>query len=75
VNSPRAGMYIWTKAPEGYSSPEEFAEKLVLATGVVVSPGGGFGRYGKDFVRMALVEPKERLEEAVRRIDQWGGIR
>ena len=52
----------------------EFAEKLVLATGVVVSPGGGFGRYGRDFVRMALVEPKDRLEEAVQRIDQWGGI-
>ncbi len=74
VNSPRAGMYVWTRAPEAYASPEEFAEKLVLATGVVVSPGGGFGRYGRDFVRMALVEPKDRLEEAVQRIDQWGGI-
>jgi len=39
-----------------------------------LSPGSGFGVAGEGFVRMALVEPVERLAEAVRRIEAWGGL-
>lgn len=74
VASPKAGMYVWTRAPKKFSSSEEFAVSLGLATGVIMSPGSGFGRVGEGFVRMALVEPKERLAEAVDRIRRWGGI-
>lgn len=74
VASPKAGMYIWTRIPKKYKSSEDFALQLGLATGVIMSPGGGFGGAGEGFIRMALVEPKERLEEGIRRIGEWGGL-
>lgn len=74
VSKPKAAMYVWTRMPDGWKSAEDFAVELGLATGVIMSPGAGFGRAGDGFVRMALVEPKERLEEAVRRIKKWGKI-
>jgi len=74
VSSPKAGMYVWTRIPKKFASSEEFAVSLGLSTGVILSPGGGFGRVGEGFVRMALVEPKEKLADAVDRIRKWGGI-
>lgn len=74
VNSPKAGMYVWTRTPEHFKSASAFAEDLVLSTGVSLSPGEGFGTYGKGYIRMAMVEPKERIAEAIERIDAWGGL-
>ncbi|MBN1826727.1 MAG: aminotransferase class I/II-fold pyridoxal phosphate-dependent enzyme [Candidatus Eisenbacteria bacterium] len=74
VASPKAGMYVWTRMPEKYENASQFTDELVLATGVSISPGEGFGKYGAGFVRMALVQPKERIAEAVKRIDAWGGL-
>lgn len=72
VRSPKAGMYVWTRVPEGFKTAEEFAIRVGLETGVIMSPGGGFGPAGEGFVRMALVEPKERLAEGVERIRKAG---
>jgi len=74
VSSPKAGMYVWTRIPEGFSTSEEFALAVGSATGVIMSPGDGFGKAGAGFIRMALVEPKERLEEGIKRIRAWGKI-
>ena len=68
-------MYVWTRMPAKYENASDFTDELVLATGVSISPGDGFGKYGAGFVRMALVQPKERLAEAVKRIDDWGGLK
>jgi LL-diaminopimelate aminotransferase len=45
----------------------DFAAKL-LNVGVVVTPGVGFGRHGESYVRFSLTQPKERIEEACRRM-------
>ncbi|MFH1279888.1 MAG: aminotransferase class I/II-fold pyridoxal phosphate-dependent enzyme [Candidatus Eisenbacteria bacterium] len=68
VRRPKAGMYVWTRIPEGFKTSEEFAIRVGMETGVIMSPGGGFRPAGEGFVRMALVEPKERLAEGVERI-------
>jgi LL-diaminopimelate aminotransferase len=45
----------------------EFADRM-LEVGVVVTPGIGFGQNGDGFVRMALTQPADRIEEALERM-------
>lgn len=69
AHRPKAGMYVWIRVPNGYASSTEFVRELLMATGVAMTPGIGFGRYGEGYVRIALVEERERIEEAFRRIE------
>ncbi len=70
VPMPKATFYVWAKIPLTFSALTslEFATLLVQEAGVVAAPGSGFGEYGEGYIRFALVEPKPRLQEAVRRI-------
>lgn len=47
----------------------EFADKLLNAN-VVATPGIGFGEYGKEYVRFALTQNKERIKTALERIER-----
>lgn len=67
---PKASMYVWIPTPNGQSS-FSFAVDLLKHTGVAVIPGVAFGAHGEGFIRIALVQPEERLQEAVRRIKFW----
>jgi LL-diaminopimelate aminotransferase len=66
VESPKATFYLWIKTPKGYTSAQ-FAAKL-LEKGVVVTPGNGFGEPGEGYVRIALTQKRNRLDEAIQRI-------
>jgi alanine-synthesizing transaminase len=69
--SPRAGMFVWAEIPEPWKSEMgsiDFAMKLLKEAEVAVSPGRGFGDVGEGHLRLALVENKERLRQAVRQI-------
>ena len=66
VDSPKATFYLWIEIPKGYTS-SQFATKL-LEKGVVVTPGNGFGEPGEGFVRIALSQKRNRLEEALQRM-------
>ncbi|HJW23985.1 MAG TPA: alanine transaminase [Rhodocyclaceae bacterium] len=70
VEVPKASMYIWARIPEPYAAlgSLEFAKKLLAEAKVAVSPGIGFGEYGDDHVRFALIENEERTRQAVRGI-------
>lgn len=70
VENPKAAMYIWAKIPEPYAhlGSLEFAKKLLAEAKVCVSPGIGFGEYGDDHVRFALIENQDRIRQAVRGI-------
>ncbi len=70
VEVPQASMYIWAKIPEAYRhlGSLEFAKKLLTEAAVAVSPGVGFGEYGDDHVRFALIENEERIRQAIRGI-------
>lgn len=68
VTSPQAGMYVWLALPKSLGmSSSHFCEQLLSETGVVVTPGTAFGNGGEGFVRLSLVAPAERLQEAVLR--------
>ncbi len=68
VEKPKATMYVWAEIPERFRSmgSMNFALMLLEKADVAVSPGIGFGRYGEGFVRMALVENEQRINQAIR---------
>lgn len=73
VPSPKASMFIWAPLPEKYKDigSLEFSKLLLTEAEVAVAPGIGFGEYGDGFVRIALVENKHRLRQAIRNIKSF----
>jgi alanine-synthesizing transaminase len=72
VTPPKATMFVWAKIPEAFRKMGslEFSKLLVSEAKVAVSPGIGFGEYGDDHVRFALIENEQRTRQAVRGIRQ-----
>ncbi|MEE8321505.1 MAG: alanine transaminase, partial [Gammaproteobacteria bacterium] len=70
VKKPKGTMFVWAPVPEQYQSlgSLEFAKKMLLEAKVAVSPGIGFGDYGDNFVRFALIENEHRTRQAIRGI-------
>jgi LL-diaminopimelate aminotransferase len=71
VEMPRAAFYVWVTVPKGYTSASCTAH-LLETTGVVTTPGNGFGQPGEGYIRMTVTTSKERLAEAVERIGKVG---
>jgi alanine-synthesizing transaminase len=71
--SPAATMFIWAPIPDQYADlgSLEFAKLLISETGVAVAPGVGFGEYGDQYVRLALVENEQRIRQAARAIKKF----
>ena len=67
IDPPQASFYAWIPVPKGFTSTE-FTATLLEQTGIVVTPGNGFGQHGEGFFRVALTVPEPRIEEAVERI-------
>ncbi len=72
VEKPKGTMFVWARIPESYRQmgSVEFAKMLMIKAKVAVSPGIGFGEYGDDHVRFALVENPHRIHQAIRGIKQ-----
>lgn len=70
IYKPRASMFVWAKIPEKFRDlgSLEFSKKLLLEANVAVSPGIGFGVYGDDSVRIALIENEKRIRQAAKNI-------
>jgi alanine-synthesizing transaminase len=68
VKKPRATMFIWAKIPPRFAhmGSLEFSKLLLQEAHVAVSPGIGFGQYGDDHVRFALIENEHRTRQALR---------
>jgi len=73
VTPPKGTMFVWARIPEEFRSMGslEFSKVLTEEAKVAVSPGIGFGPFGDDFVRFALVENRMRIMQAVRGIRQF----
>ncbi|MCA6070691.1 MAG: aminotransferase class I/II-fold pyridoxal phosphate-dependent enzyme [Endomicrobium sp.] len=66
-------MYIWAELPNCLKKEGSLsvAERLVKETGVVISPGAGFGKHGEGYVRMSLVTHDKRFHDALLRIGKF----
>lgn len=70
VPPPRATMFVWARLPEEHRKmgSVEFSKLLLREAQVAVSPGLGFGSYGDEYVRFALIENEHRTKQAIRGI-------
>lgn len=68
VEPPKGTMFVWARIPKKFRhlGSIEFSKMLIREAKVAVSPGIGFGEFGDDHVRFALVENVQRTNQAVR---------
>ena len=64
---PRATFYVWVTVPKGNTSAQ-LATRLLEESGIISTPGNGFGRSGEGYIRFTLCVTKERLKEVGDRI-------
>lgn len=69
ANKPKATFYLWVKCPKGISSMD-FTALLLNKTGILTTPGNGFGAPGEGYIRFALTVPVKRIKEAVQRMSK-----
>ena len=69
VQESKATMFVWAKLPEKFRNDSlTFSLELLDKSNVAISPGVGFGRYGEGHIRIALVENKQRIRQAMKNI-------
>jgi alanine-synthesizing transaminase len=75
VPPPLATMFVWARIPERFREmgSMEFSKLMLTDAQVAVSPGIGFGPYGDEYVRFALIENEHRTRQAVRGIKKLLG--
>jgi len=73
IPSPPATMFAWAPLPERFKfiGSLEFSKLLLEHADVAVSPGIGFGEYGDQYVRLALVENEQRIRQAARNVKKF----
>ncbi len=69
----QASMFVWAKIPEcvEHLGSLEFSKRLLVEAQVAVAPGIGFGEYGENYVRIALIENDNRIRQAARNIKEF----
>jgi LL-diaminopimelate aminotransferase len=69
IEPPKATIYIWAPVPDKYKGDSgQFVSDLLEDTGVMVTPGRGYGEAGEGFFRISLTYPDDVLQEAMERI-------
>ncbi len=71
VNNPKASLYVWAKIPSNEESSATFVSKIIDETGVVLTPGNGYGEYGEGYIRVSLTTPDDQLDEALQRLNDY----
>ena len=71
VDLPDGGFYLWVPVPDGLGDGWGLAAMLAHKGGLLVSPGEFYGPAGSDFVRVAAVQPMDRLELVADRLAGW----
>ena len=73
MDKPNASMFIWAKIPEKarHLGSMEFSKQLLTQAKVAVSPGIGFGHYGDEYVRIALIENEKRIRQAAKNVKKY----
>jgi succinyldiaminopimelate transaminase len=69
---PPGSFYLWPAVPPRWADGWSMAEDLAKVAGMLVSPGDLYGRNGAGHVRIAVVQPTERLELVAERLTASG---
>ncbi|MDG1989654.1 MAG: LL-diaminopimelate aminotransferase [Dehalococcoidia bacterium] len=71
VHKPKASLYVWAKIPDGEESSSAFVSKIIDETGVVLTPGNGYGEHGEGYIRVSLTTPDDQLDDALNRLNDY----
>lgn len=72
LEKPKATMYVWAPVPERFNgSSGDFATELLEETGVVVTPGLGYGQWSEGYFRISLTYPDDVIQKAITRIQDF----
>jgi len=73
IPSPEATMFAWVPVPEKFRhlGSLEFSKLMIEKADVAVAPGIGFGEFGDDYVRLAIVENEQRIRQAARGVRRF----
>ncbi len=73
IKKPKATMFVWAKIPKvaRHLGSLEFSKRLLTEAHIAVSPGIGFGAYGDEYVRIALIENEKRIRQAAKNIKMF----
>jgi aspartate/methionine/tyrosine aminotransferase len=64
----QVGMFLWGRIPDHYQNVEELTEKVLHEARVFITPGFIFGSNGSRYIRISLCAKKEKISEALKRI-------
>ena len=73
IPAPEATMFAWVPVPEKFRhlGSLEFSKLMIEKADVAVAPGIGFGEFGDDYVRLAIVENEQRIRQAARGVRRF----
>jgi LL-diaminopimelate aminotransferase len=66
---PKGSIYIWGRVQDG--DGQQYVEEALNETYVSIAPGEAYGPGGKNYVRISLTVPDDRLETALSRLKTW----
>jgi len=69
IKKTKSTMYLWLKVPQGYDS-KSWCKYVLEKAGVVFTPGIAFGSFSDDHFRVSIVQPDDKLYEALNRLEQ-----
>jgi len=69
-NPEQVGMFLWGRIPESYSDCEVLTERVLNEAKVFITPGFIFGSNGQRYVRISLCANKQKMQEALERVQQ-----
>jgi LL-diaminopimelate aminotransferase len=67
LEKPRATLYLWAHVGQDSIA---YTESLLEETGIVATPGVGFGQHGEGYIRFSITQPTERIEMAAERLER-----
>ena len=63
------GMFVWCKLPEGAPGAEDFINRILYERNIFIAPGTVFGSNGEGYIRLSLCVKKEKIKEAISRLN------
>ena len=66
----QVGMFLWGRIPDNYADVEELTERVLHEARVFITPGFIFGSNGNRYIRISLCAKEEKIEEALKRIQE-----
>ena len=63
------GMFVWAKLPLSITSAEAFIDNILYDKDIFITPGTIFGSNGEGYIRFSLCVTKEKIQEAISRLE------